>query len=112
MALNEEMVSNYLIHARSLKAINNHHVKDSTGNKTGQLPLTIKIGRHWIDEILDRDYEQENGCLTEDEQNALVQLKDALDRRNVKLTQRSSHPRTDDCIYRSPGIFVIVLVFL
>jgi hypothetical protein len=79
MALNETMVSNYLVNVRSLKAINNQDVKDPHGNKTGQLPLTIKIGRNWIDEILERDYEQESGCLTEEEQNSLFLLKEALD---------------------------------
>lgn len=79
MSLSEKMVIDYLIEVTSLKAINNHDVKDSEGNKTGQMPLSIKICKDQIDAILEQDQNREKELLTVKEYNSLIELQEALD---------------------------------
>lgn len=99
MSLTEKMVIDYLVNVHSLKEINNHDVKDPYGFKTGQTPLTIEVGKHWIDELLGEDEddsdeyqdededsgsdveasEEETRQLSEQERDALVQLRESLE---------------------------------
>lgn len=78
MSLTEDMVMDYLQNVRSLNAINNHDVKDFYGCKTGQMPLSINIGRQLIDAILEQDNERDEGNLSEQEKSALIALGQAL----------------------------------
>lgn len=79
MGLTKAMVINYLLKVPSLKAIDNHQVKDENGYKTGQTPLAIEIGKEWINQILDQDSESEQERITEKERNALIASLKAID---------------------------------
>ncbi len=78
MSLTEDMVLNYLMKVPSLDLINNHDVKDEDDCKTGQLPLTIQIGKHLIDQMLEPNSKSDEPTLTENEENDLFDLREAL----------------------------------
>lgn len=83
MSLCEEDVANYLAEVKSLKAIDNHEVRDSDGFKTGQMPKTISLGKQLIDEIIEDDNEEER--MSQEERDALILLREALDTLPVSL---------------------------
>ncbi|KTD58157.1 hypothetical protein [Legionella shakespearei] len=94
MGLTLGMVADYLEQVPSLKTINNHHVKDDNGCKTGQMPLTIELGKLLIDELLgvdDSEEERSEECttLSEGERNALTGLREALDNLPTSLSFQS-----------------------
>ncbi|WP_367606970.1 hypothetical protein [Legionella sp. W05-934-2] len=74
MSLTLEMVKNYLEQIPTLKEIDNQAVKDKEDSKKGQTPLTIELGRLWINNILT----DEDNQLLDIEQTALVNLQNAL----------------------------------
>lgn len=84
MGLTAAMVIEYLQNTQSLKKINNHDVKDKHDCKTGQLPLTIAIGKQWIDELVEN---VADGLifLNEEELNALYRLRAALNSLPVSM---------------------------
>jgi hypothetical protein len=86
MSLTEDMVIDYLQKVSSLKAINNHDVKDSYGCKTGQMPLSINIGKQLIDQILEQNNEREEGNLSEQEEDALIALRQALNALPISMS--------------------------
>ncbi|KTD48351.1 hypothetical protein [Legionella quateirensis] len=79
MSLTKAKVIDYLLHVNSLKVIDNHQVKDDKGNKTGQTTLAIQIGQEWINEILDQDCMSGHNRITENERDALIALREAID---------------------------------
>lgn len=100
MSLTLGMVADYLEQVPSLEAINNHDVKDEDGCKTGQMPLSIELGKLLIDDLLgvedseeddleeddqeedeQEEEDQEKKCVTlsQEERSALVGLREALD---------------------------------
>lgn len=86
MSLTEDMVKEYLKNVASLTAINNHDVKDEYNCKTGQMPLTIKIGKQLINGMLEQDDEREIANLSWQEKDALIGLEQALDGLPVSLS--------------------------
>lgn len=79
MSLTDVMVINYLEHVHSLKEIDHNEVKDAKGSKTGQTLITIQVGKNWIDCLLKEYKESELKKITEQEMNALFNLRKALD---------------------------------
>lgn len=91
MSLTLGMVVDYLEQVPSLEAINNHDVKDEDGCKTGQMPLSIELGKLLIDDLLgleDSD-EEERVTLSEKESDALMELREALDNLPTSLSFQS-----------------------
>ncbi|KTD37371.1 hypothetical protein Lmor_0563 [Legionella moravica] len=80
MSLTKANVIDYLLQVNSLMAINNHHVVDKNGYKTGQTPLAIQIGQEWIQEILEKDSLSGHKIISKKERNALIALGEAIDR--------------------------------
>lgn len=80
MSLTEGMVLDYLDNAeRTLKDISNQDVHDNK-DKTGQMPLTISIGKRLIQELLDTNK------LSQQEDKALERLRDAMEKLPVSLS--------------------------
>lgn len=78
MSVTKEHVAAYLASIHSLKAINNHHVRDEKGKKVEQTPSTIALGLCWIEEILDEASERRIH-LSNPQIAKLENLYDALD---------------------------------
>lgn len=91
MSLTLGMVVDYLEQVPSLEAINNHDVKDEDGCKTGQMPLSIELGKLLIDDLLglDDSEEEERVTLSERESDALIELREALDNLPTSLSFQS-----------------------
>ncbi|MDR3501613.1 MAG: hypothetical protein P4L79_03430 [Legionella sp.] len=87
MSLTDEMVLEYLKKTNPLTAIDNHDVKDEYACKTGQMPLTIGVSKDLIDGMVNRDSEE--GELSEQEINALIRLRDALESLPTSLSFQS-----------------------
>src|SRR5690606_25112305 len=64
-------------------------VSDFTGCKTGQTPLTIKISKQWIDQIIKEDDKKKQERLTEQEKNALINLQESLDSVPISISFNS-----------------------
>ncbi|MBL7479666.1 hypothetical protein [Legionella bononiensis] len=79
MSLTKAKVIDYLLKVNSLNVIDNHQVKDDKGNKTGQTTLAIEIGQEWINQILEQDCMSGHIRITENERNALIALREAID---------------------------------
>lgn len=75
MSLTLGMVAEYLEQTPSLRSIDNKEVIDENQCKTNQTPLTLELGKLWIDEIL----ACEDSKLNSNEKNALTSLRRALD---------------------------------
>ena len=79
MSLTKIKVIDYLLKVNSLNVIDNHQVKDDAGNKTGQTTLAIEIGQEWINQILEQDCMSGYKRITENERDALIALREAID---------------------------------
>lgn len=112
MSLTEEMIIDYLLKVQSLKAINNHEVKDEYGLKTGQTPLTIQVSKQRINQILEQDSEREQELLTQGEKDALINLHAALDSLPTSMSYQSLRSLFTGLDYIQNNLLTSVTVYL